>query len=310
MNKIVRQAAALCAAALAVAGTCALPAADARVISGNDAGLAAEDVDKQQPITLTVRKAATNPYDDVPDGEKPAAIAGAVFTLSRVSGVDVTTAQGRERAKGFTLDDAASTGLTDTVQRTTDASGEARFTDLTAGLYLLEESAPGGDLNYQLSSPKLVILPLGNVSGEGFEYENVVVTKAEPNTPPPGQNSETSTPATPTRTPSTSTSTAPKRPPLLPVPLPLGPHTENTTAPGTPSQPAATGSGGTAEGGGAAGGAASSAPGAPEMNPPQGGARTGGLASTGASVLWLLGVGAVLALLGSVLARRKRDRLN
>ena len=88
------------------------PAADAKVISGNDRGIPAASVDTTQPISLMVKKAATNPYDDVPAGEKPPAIAGATFKLSLVKGVDVTTDEGRAGAKKLSLDDAKAKGLT------------------------------------------------------------------------------------------------------------------------------------------------------------------------------------------------------
>lgn len=261
--------AALVAASLMLGTSFNAGLADAKVISGNDGGLIAEAVDTQRLMTLTVRKVAKNPYDDVPAGEKPAAIAGAVFTLSRVNGVDVLTRAGRAEAKEFTLEKARENGVTEVAKRTTNGKGVAEFTELKPGLYLLEESAPDGDYDYHLSSPKLVILPLGNVTGEEFDYENVIVTKPDNQVPPPDTPPTTSTTAT-------TTTTAPSTPPPpgdspTPETTPVSPETTPNTPPGD--------------------------------TPTDGGSRPP-LASTGANVLWALGFGGLLILAGFFLARR------
>lgn len=262
--------------------------ADTRVVSGNDAGLVAESVDKHAQLTLTVRKVATNPYDDVPEGAKPSAIAGARFTLSLVEGVDVTTTAGREEAKGLSLADASSKTLTHIAQRTTDANGVAEFTGLAPGLYLLEESAPDGNYNYHLSSPKLIILPLGNATGDGFDYENVVVTKPEPSRPP-------TTTTTRTRPPATETTTRPPLPPIPPITVTTRtstPTTHVTEPPATTTlTPPTTATPGKTTG-------------TTTVAPPSKSSRDGGLASTGANVLWLVGIAAILIIGGLALARR------
>lgn len=261
--------AALVAASLMIGTSFTAGLADAKVISGNDGGLIAEAVDTQRLMTLTVRKVAKNPYDDVPAGEKPAAIAGAVFTLSRVNGVDVLTRAGRAEAKEFTLEKARENGVTEVAKRTTNDKGVAEFTELKPGLYLLEESAPDGDYDYHLSSPKLVILPLGNVTGEEFDYENVIVTKPDNQVPPPDTPPTTST----TTTTTTTTSNTPPPPGDSPTPetTPVSPETTPNTPPGD--------------------------------TPTDGGSRPP-LASTGANVLWALGFGGLLILAGFFLARR------
>ena len=261
--------AALVAASLMLGTSFNAGLADAKVISGNDGGLIAEAVDTQRLMTLTVRKVAKNPYDDVPAGEKPAAIAGAVFTLSRVNGIDVLTRAGRAEAKEFTLEKARENGVTEVAKRTTNDKGVAEFTELKPGLYLLEESAPDGDYDYHLSSPKLVILPLGNVTGEEFDYENVIVTKSDNQVPPPDTPPTTST----TTTTTTTTSNTPPPPGDSPTPetTPVSPETTPNTPPGD--------------------------------TPTDGGSRPP-LASTGANVLWALGFGGLLILAGFFLARR------
>ena len=261
--------AALVAASLMLGTSFNAGLADAKVISGNDGGLIAEAVDTQRLMTLTVRKVAKNPYDDVPAGEKPAAIAGAVFTLSRVNGIDVLTRASRAEAKEFTLEKARENGVTEVAKRTTNGKGVAEFTELKPGLYLLEESAPDGDYDYHLSSPKLVILPLGNVTGEEFDYENVIVTKPDNQVPPPDTPPTTST----TTTTTTTTSNTPPPPGDSPTPetTPVSPETTPNTPPGD--------------------------------TPTDGGSRPP-LASTGANVLWALGFGGLLILAGFFLARR------
>ena len=267
--------AALVAASLMLGSSFSAGLADAKVISGNDSRLTAEDVDTQRLMTLTVRKVQKNPYDEVPAGQKPAAIAGAEFTLSRVNGVDVATSAGRKEAKEFTLEKARENGLTQVAKDTTDKQGVAEFTDLKPGLYLLEESAPNGDYDYHLSSPKLIIMPLGNVTGEEFDYENVIVTKPDNQVPPDTPPTTSTTSTTTTTTTSTNTTPPPGENPS-PTTTPVPPETTSATPP-------------------------------PGETPTDGGSRSP-LASTGANVLWALGLGGLLIIAGFFLARRNNDK--
>lgn len=251
--------------------TCGMgvPDAAAKVVSGNDRDIPAESVDTSRPLSLVAKKVATNPFDDVLAGQKPPAVTGATFTLSRVNGIDVTTDDGRARAKDMTLDGARAAGLTQVATSRTDEAGEVVFGDLAPGLYLLEESAPDSDHEYHVSRPQLIILPLGDVHGNEFTYDNVVVTKWD------GDGGETPTPSptvstsAPTPSPSTSTQRKPER---------------TTTAPSDfPDERATT------------------------TQPPATGGNRGVLASTGANVLWAAGLGALLILIGVVLARRSKN---
>lgn len=262
------------AAATVLSSGLFLPAADARVISGNDRGIVAESVDSQRSISLVVEKVATNPFDPVPAGEKPPAISGATFTLSEVKGIDVTTSAGRAAAKNMELDDARAQGLVRVVSQTTGDDGRAHFEGLKPGLYLLEEDEPDSAFNYHVSSPKLIILPLANLEGTSFTYENVVVTKwdKDKDVPPPSTTPVTTprdTPPpenTPPHNPGTpSKETTPR--------VPNGPHEEPPT-----SEPPASSNGDSP------------------------------LASTGANVLWAVGLGSMLVLLGAVLARRNGNK--
>lgn len=267
--------------------------AHARVVSGNDGGLVAESVDKHTALSLTVRKAAANPFDEVPAGARPPAIAGARFTLARVEGIDVTTTAGRERAKGFTLDDASLPPLQTVAQRATDADGEAVFTGLEPGLYLLTEAAPDTQHDYHVASPMLIVLPLGDVTGTHFQHENVVVTK-----PDRGGGTST-TPTTPqVTTPGTTTpqvTTPPTTSRLAP------PETERTTASGIPGGGTNGGNGGTngGSGGDTGGGNGGTDGGRSRIG--------GGLAYTGANVLWAVALAALLIATGVYLTRRSKN---
>lgn len=284
------------------------PAADAKVISGNDRDIPAASVDTTQPISLVVKKAATNPYDDVPAGEKPPAIAGATFKLSLVKGVDVTTDEGRAAAKKLSLDDAKAKGLTPIATAQTSEKGAAGFDNLKPGLYLLEEDTPDDGHEYHVSSPQLIILPLGDVRGTQFKYENVVVTKwdgsdgGEPPTstptpsPTPSPSPSTSTSTTTERTTENTTETSTERTTeFTPVEstitstMPNGSTTVITTRPSTYVTTQPNGSVTTV------------------TQPPADKQRSGDLASTGANVLWAAGLGGLLILVGFVLARRSKN---
>ena len=282
------------------------PAADAKVISGNDRDIPAASVDTTQPISLMVKKAATNPYDDVPAGEKPPAIAGATFKLSLVKGVDVTTDEGRAGAKQMSLDDAKAKGLTQIATAQTNEKGSAGFDNLKPGLYLLEEDAPEDGYEYHVSRPQLIILPLGDVRGVEFKYENVVVTKwgggegGEPPTstptPSPSPSTSTSTERTTEKTTEKTTETSTERTTeFTPVEstitstMPNGSTTVITTRPSTYVTTQPNGSVTTV------------------TQPPADKERSGDLAYTGANVLWAAGLGGLLILVGFVLARRSKN---
>lgn len=268
------------AVAVAVAASLGLsaPLADAnqRVISGNDKNLSAENMEIERSQTLNIKKLPRNPHDDPIPGAKPyGGIEGLTFRLSLVDGVDVTTAAGREVAKQYTVQRARHEGFSDTREQKTNADGIAEFRGLGPGLYLIEEFAPDDEHDWRLSSPQLVILPLGDVMGENFSYDNVLVTKPDPATPP------TTPPGTPPEEPGTPPGTPDK---------PGDPGTPPST-PGEPGDP--------------------EVPGTPDSNGERsdGGdterTRDGALAVTGANVLWAFAVGIAMIVLGFVLMRRK-----
>ncbi|OIR45899.1 SpaA isopeptide-forming pilin-related protein [Corynebacterium sp. NML130628] len=294
---------AACGAATMLAAGALTPAvADVRPISGNDANLNPASIDKSKPIQLLLKKQGTNPYDQVPAGQKPPAIAGAKFTLSKVRGIDITSEQGRNVAKKTTLDDARSRGLDVIETKATNQRGEVMFDNLTPGLYLVEESAPDTKYEYHLSSPKLLILPLPDERGIRYEYENVLVMKWDKSygTPPPWEPSEppSTTPTKPGKT-VTTTKTTTSTPPRVSTTI----RTTYTTTPpgGTPTTVTTT------------------VPSTIVTTKPNGVVTTvthpravpegerGSLASTGANVLWAAGLGGLLIVLGLFLARRSKN---
>lgn len=271
--------------AATVAATVALytPLADAqqRVISGNDKNLSAENMEVQRSQTLNIKKLPRNPHDDPIPGVKPyGGIEGLTFRLSKVNGVDVSTATGREAAKHYTVKRARTDGFSETREQKTNAEGIAEFRDLGPGLYLIEEFAPDEEHDWRLSSPQLVILPLGDVMGQNFSYDNVLVTKPDPGVTP---------------------TTTPKTPPGDPGTPPGTPDTpgEPSTPPGDPGDPADPDDPGTPD---SPGGQPGSGKGEHGRN-----GNDGNLAVTGANVIWAFAAGVALILLGFVLMRRRKQ---
>ncbi|MDK4250702.1 SpaA isopeptide-forming pilin-related protein [Corynebacterium pseudodiphtheriticum] len=176
-------------------------AADERVITGNDQNLSADEMEAKREQTLNIKKLPRNPHDDPIPGQKPyGGVEGLKFRLSKVQGVDVTTNDGRESAKNYTVQRARHEGFSEIREAKTNADGVAVFEQLGPGLYLIEEFAPDEEYDWRLSRPQLVILPLGDVMGESYSYDNVLVTKPEP-TITPGTPGDPGTPGTPPSTP-------------------------------------------------------------------------------------------------------------
>lgn len=175
-------------ATLAASAALSVPVslADERVITGNDQNLSVHEMEVKREQTLNIKKLLRNPHDDPIPGDKPyGGVEGLTFRLSKVQGVDVTTNDGRESAKGYTVQRAWNEGFIETREAKTNADGVAVFEQLGPGLYLIEESAPDENHHWRLSRPQLVILPLGDVMGEDFSYDNVLVTKPHPGEMPP-----------------------------------------------------------------------------------------------------------------------------
>lgn len=265
--------------AVAVAASLGLsaPLADAnqRVISGNDKNLSADSMDAARSQTLNIKKLPRNPHDDPIPGAKPfGGVEGLTFRLSKVNGVDATTELGREAAKKYTVQRARHEGFSESREEATNADGIAEFRGLGPGLYLIEEFAPDDTHEWRLSSPQLVILPLGDVMGENYSYENVLVTKPEPTEPPTTPPGTPEDPGTPPGTPG-----------------------KPSTPPSTPQEPGEPGEPGRSDD--------PEAPGNPGGGEKTRGGGDGELAITGANVLWAFLAGVGLIVFGFVLMRKK-----
>ncbi|MDY5785154.1 SpaH/EbpB family LPXTG-anchored major pilin [Corynebacterium sp.] len=251
------------ATAIAVA-----PVADARTVTGNTGNVAVETLDATRSVNLIIHKSTGNPFDEPAPGSLPdGGPAGFTFTLQRVGGVDLTTAEGWEKARSIGINDARAATTGPTYSATTDASGAARFEGLPIGLYYVVETPPETPgYSWASGAPFLLTLPIGDVSGEQWEYNVQLIAKADPPTP--------STPPTPP----TSETTVPAPPPT-PKPTPSS-HVTPTPTPGsTPDK---------------------DDPGTRIRE------RASELASTGAGVIGLVLMGLALVVGGLFLARRRR----
>lgn len=256
--------------------------AQTRPVTGNSRDLSAVQMDKNRELSLKVTKAKGNPYDNIPGKLPEGRLGGVTFTLSRATDIDVTTEAGlKDARRARTEEEFAKLKRVTVAKKTTDDNGDVLFTGLKPGLYCLEEKAPDSSHNYHVSSPQWVVLPFGSATGDSFVYENVMVVKPAPTTTP-------STPPTRPSTPPTKPST-PGNPPTTPSTPGNPPSTPSTT----PSEPGKN--------------PPPSTPGQPPQNPdnPKSPGKPGGLASTGANVLFAIIAGLILIGLGLFMTRRK-----
>lgn len=222
--------------------------------------------------------------------------AGYTVTMQRVDDVDVTTEDGYNRAREMSVEEARELGLSDVVTGVTDQDGTVWFSDIPAGLYLIETESPADQENVYTFPDRLAILPVADGTG-GWTSTVNIYAKAEPDCPdcppcPPGTSSvscgwwvalllllKTVNIPIPTVVgfPGGSSDLRPVPEPAPTTTTPDSPEPESPdTAPG--SEPA-------------------------ETPPPPGQPQRSSLASTGASVIGLMLIGIAVVLMGLGVAR-------
>ena len=156
------------AAALGLMGVVGLSATAmaAQGTDGTPPGGAAPDTTG----TLNVYKHAGTVTDDPHNGTaqnvtRPP-LAGAVFTLCKVDGIDLATAAGWTAAAGkTTANSACAAGTTRTVE--TGSNGLAKFENLPIGLYLVKETTkPSGVPETSPAADFLVTIPFPSKAGD------------------------------------------------------------------------------------------------------------------------------------------------
>ncbi|MCT1596863.1 SpaA isopeptide-forming pilin-related protein [Corynebacterium sanguinis] len=268
-----------CAAAALIVTSCTLmPAvseqvtANAAVITGDSNGLQPTAINGARKGSLSIRITAANPYDlGTSNQPGPNELAGFTFTVRRIAGIDLTTADGWKKATSMTLEQARAAEYDYTDTAVTGSDGVAYFEGLPVGLYYVTATAPqGGTKQFSAPQDMLLTVPVGE---EGvWKYHLIVNAKYEPVVTPPTKPTTPSTPGKPT-TPST-------------------PGTKGNPTPpggGNPQQPGSNQP-------------VSSDSGSPSSTAPSRGA----LAMTGANVAVLAAIAAGLIALGTFLMSRNR----
>ncbi|QPK78908.1 hypothetical protein G7Y31_10385 [Corynebacterium lizhenjunii] len=199
--------------------------------------------------------------------------AGTKFSVTRLADIDLHTQAGWDAVENLDIRSAASLPTDGTWRATTNSTGHARLQGLPVGAYLVSaEAAANAD-----ASPQDFVLTLPVGSETGWDCAPEVHAKV--------------------KTPDDTPETTQPRPPYPPF-VPPTPQSEPTPTPTptpreTPSQPADA--------------PRTSVPSQPGTTPtPSNPSPPGGLARTGASVLGVVGLAALLILAGVLLKRRNR----
>ena len=153
------------------------------IIGGTNAEVSGGDIDASREINLTLKK---NKTPETPN------VAGVEFILSQVDGVDVVDDfTWKKIARFYTYDFIKESGrpITQVGKAHTDHAGQAHFSQLRPGLYVLEEKGSA-------SKPKMLMLPMVGVDGKSFDYNGTMVIKNTPGTVPPGITSPETPPVT------------------------------------------------------------------------------------------------------------------
>ncbi|MEJ5997767.1 SpaA isopeptide-forming pilin-related protein [Corynebacterium sp. H130] len=166
---------AVAAALMAAALSCA-PVAHGITVTGPVTGLDVTRTAECGTIDATIVITATRTDDKV---------AGTVFTLEKLAGIDLTTQAGWDAVKDMDVDKARAAEKAGSWIATTGTDGKAHFADLPIGAYLVTAVAPEGSLT---PAPFVITLPTG---AEGrWDCAPVINAKFSPTT-------ETTTPTKP-----------------------------------------------------------------------------------------------------------------
>lgn len=161
---------------IAAAGAVALGVLGAVTLSTSASAVDGPNIDPATQGTITIHKHAQptpvgDPASGVDQGILPDPLAGVVFTVTPVNGIDLTANEGWEAAAELVADPAV-LDLGATIELSpTNAEGIAVSPSLRLGVYLVQEIATGGNDVVVQSAPFLVTVPLPTV-GEtpGWNY--------------------------------------------------------------------------------------------------------------------------------------------
>ncbi|ALA66525.1 hypothetical protein [Corynebacterium lactis] len=226
---------------------------------------------------LTIQLTQGNPDDDgmAPSG----AIAGVKIHLKRLSGIDPKNSADMARVEKATLEQNQGWPTDAHLWQVTDAEGKTRFEGLADGIYLVTSTAPGE--GYREINSFLVAVPFHTVATNSNPVAGVIVAKTHtPGKPPVTPPTPPDVPEVPGVPP-----TKPGTPPSAPPSVPTTPN--NSDSPPVPEQPD------------------------PHEKAPSEKTPKGPLAVTGAQVIGLVVVAAVLIGAGFVLIagnRRKQEK--
>lgn len=213
--------------AMVAMALCQAPAyADVTPVTGDVSGLIVEDTalcDQRAGVTLVVNKTSNNDQ-----------VAGTVFTLERIAGIDLATADGWKAIEGLSVDDAKTMNKDGKWSATSDENGKAVFAGLPIGAYLVTAVAPN-DGHHRTPESFILTLPVGNENG--WICAPTVNAKFVP-LPPPATETK---PPYPPFEPGTTTTTTVTQPAATPVTPALGEQPPAASSKSTISRLASTG---------------------------------------------------------------------
>lgn len=172
---------------IAVAGALALSSTMLLAGVANAAPVTTQPTDPSAPQTgsLTIHKINGQETGQTNDGTVQTVagtpLSGVTFSVTPVTAkdgtaIDLTKAAGWQLISGTTVSDVTATGgaftLGTPTSLTTDANGQAAFTHLPLGLYLVQETGQGSNPIVSPAAPFLVTIPLNQKDAQGNATAN------------------------------------------------------------------------------------------------------------------------------------------